>query len=168
MLQSFACSLSNVWIATKIESEVCTLKIIAHSFSCVFAAHGSVDTSVHICEHNLRRMCTCARVCAVCSLTYGADGCWVQLVCAGHLLLRLALRIIFDRMIRVSSVCLLFVMGVGVTVNVCLCAYTRPNTHTARGKLRCEPRGRDETLEEPDSEESRCTQSQDTFICICV
>jgi len=34
---------------------------------------GVFDISVHICEHTLRRVCTCARVCAVCSITLGDE-----------------------------------------------------------------------------------------------
>ena len=45
------------------------------------------DISLHIWKHPLRRSCTCARVCAVCSLMLGDEGGGVQLVYAGHLLL---------------------------------------------------------------------------------
>jgi len=45
-------------------------------------------------------------------------------------------------------------------VRVCICTHTQ----TARGVLRCELRGRHETLGE--LEESRWTKSQDTFFCI--
>jgi len=41
---------------------------------------------------------------------------------------------------------------------VCMSVYTLTHTHTARGVLACEPRGRDETPEEP--EESRWTKSR--------
>jgi len=40
------------------------------------------DTNLHICKHTLRRACTCARVCAVCSLVLGAKAVEVQLVYA--------------------------------------------------------------------------------------
>ena len=48
---------------------------------------GAVDISEHICEHTPYRVCTCARVCSVCSLALGDEGGGVQLVYAGHLLL---------------------------------------------------------------------------------
>ena len=50
----------------------------------------------------------------------------------------------------------------GVKVFVCVCVYTHTNSHTACGVLGCEPRGRDETPEEP--EESRRIKSQARFI----
>jgi len=60
-----------------------------------------VDTSVQICE--LRQVCTCARVCAVCSFVLGDEGGMVQLVYAGHLLL--TWEVIFDmRKVGVLSV----------------------------------------------------------------
>jgi len=55
----------------------------------------SVDTSVHICEHTLRRVCTCAHVCAVCSLVLGEEGEGVQLVYVEHSLH--VWKLIFDR-----------------------------------------------------------------------
>jgi len=33
-----------------------------------------VGTNVHICEHTLRTVCICARICAVCSLALGVEG----------------------------------------------------------------------------------------------
>jgi len=51
------------------------------------AVTGVFDISLHIWKHPLRRSCTCARVCAVCSLMLGNEGGGVQLVYAGHLLL---------------------------------------------------------------------------------
>jgi len=50
-------------------------------------------------------------------------------------------------------------------VYVCVYAYTHTHTHTARGVLRCEPGGRDETLEGP--EESEWTRSLHMCIRIC-
>jgi len=41
----------------------------------------------HICEYNLRMICTRARVCTVCSLALGGEGGGVQLFYTVHLLL---------------------------------------------------------------------------------
>jgi hypothetical protein len=37
------------------------------------------DISLYICKHTLRRACTCARVCAVCSFALRDKGGGVQL-----------------------------------------------------------------------------------------
>ena len=47
-----------------------------------------------------------------------------------------------------------------------MCVYTRIHTHTARGVLEYEPRGRNETLAEP--EESRLIQLSNLRIHITV
>ena len=107
----------------------------------------SVDTSVHICEHTLHRVCTCARICAICSLALGDEGGGVQLVYAGHLLL--AWGVIFDMMKDNGVVCIFSIFDGGLSVCRCMWVYTHTHTHTARGVLRCEPRGRDETVGEP-------------------
>jgi hypothetical protein len=61
----------------------------------------------------------------------------------------------------------LFAMKIAfVSVRGCGSVYTHTHTHTARGVLGCEPRGRDETLREP--EESRWTKSQGVYFHICV
>jgi len=59
---------------------------------------------------------------------------------------------------------LFFLTGVGVYVGACVCI--RTNAHTARGVLKCEPRGWDKTLGGP--EESRRTKSRHECISICV
>jgi len=53
----------------------------------MYAAQVSIDTSVYICKHTLRRVCTCACVCAFCSLAVGDEGGGNQLVYSKHLLL---------------------------------------------------------------------------------
>jgi len=64
---------------------------------------GAFDISVHTCEHTLRRVCTYARVCAVCSLAWGDEVGGVQLVYVGYLLL--AWGVVFDlRKIGVFSI----------------------------------------------------------------
>ena len=61
----------------------------------------------------------------------------------------LAWRDIFDmRKIGVLSVFSLFFDG-GWSVCGFMCVFTHTHTHTARGVLTGEPRGRDETLGEP-------------------
>jgi len=52
-----------------------------------------------------------------------------------------------------------------VYVCMCVCAHAHTHTHCTRG-ARCEPRGRDERLGEP--EESRWTKSRQICISICV
>ena len=77
----------------------------------------------------------------------------------------LAWKVIFDmRKIWVLSVFPPFSDG-DWSVCGCMCVYTHTHTHAARGVLRGEPRGRDETLGEP--EESRWTKNQDKYIRIC-
>jgi len=68
-------------------------RCLEHQCMCMSVVYtGVFDISVHICKHTLCRVCTCARVCAVCSLSLGDKGGGVQLVYAGHLLL--ALRVV--------------------------------------------------------------------------
>jgi len=65
---------------------------------------------------------------------------------------------------EVLSVFSLFLTRAGVYVGVRV--YTHTHTHTAREVLGCEPRGLKQTLGEP--KESRCIQSQDLYVPICV
>jgi len=63
-------------------------RCLEHKCMCSFVRYTNVfDLSLHIWKHALRRTCTCAHVCAVCSLAMGDEGGGVQLVYAGHLLL---------------------------------------------------------------------------------
>ena len=121
-----------------------------------------LDIIVHIFKHTLRRVCTCARVCAVCSFALGDEGGGVQLCRA----LVAGVEHYFDtRKDTGLSVFFLFFDG-GGSVRGCMCLYTHTHIHTARGVLRCEPRGRDETL--GGYEESRWTKSRHICICMCV
>jgi len=44
-------------------------RFLEHQCMCRHVHYGGIfDISVHICEHTLRRVCTCARVCAVCQV----------------------------------------------------------------------------------------------------
>jgi len=74
---------------------------------------GVFDISVHICQYTLRRVCTCARVCAVCALALGdkSVSAKFQLVDVGHLLLAWGV-ILSDSEDGVLSVFSLFLMGV--------------------------------------------------------
>jgi len=64
-------------------------------------------------------------------------------------------------------ICMFSIRDGGWTHSKCVfvCVYASKHTHCT-WETEIDPRGRDETLEEP--EESRCTQLQDTFICTCV
>ena len=57
------CSGCGIVLSTNasVHVQVCTLR------------QASVQTRVHICAYTLRRVCTCARVCAVCSLALGDE-----------------------------------------------------------------------------------------------
>jgi len=126
----------------------------------VYATTDVFDTSVHICEHTLHS------VCAVCSLAFGGESRRIQLVYAGHLLL--VLGVIVDRR-RDRGVIWIFEFLTGVlwvSKFMCVCVYKHTHTHAAHVVLRREPRGWDETPGQP--EESRWTNSQDTYIRICV
>ena len=81
----------------------------------VYDTQVSVDTSVHTREHIIHRVCTCARVCAVCLFALGNDSGGFQLVHTGHLLL--AWGVICDiRKIGVLSVYLQFFFDWGVSI----------------------------------------------------
>ena len=55
-----------------------------HQYTCRCVHYtGVLDISTHICEHTLRRVCACARVCVVCSLALGDEGGEVKLVYEG-------------------------------------------------------------------------------------
>jgi len=71
----------------------------------------ATEVSVHVCGHTLHRECTCARVCAVCSIALGHEGGGVQLVYAWHILL--AWRDIFRRRIDKSVICVFSVLDGG-------------------------------------------------------
>ena len=116
---------------------------------------------LHIYKHTFRRVFTCARVCAVCSLVLDDECRGLQLVDAGHLLLVWDI-IIYIRKDR-GVVCMLSVFLRGWECMRVYCVYA--HTHTG-GILGCEPRGRDEKPGKP--EESRWTKSCYTYIRICV
>jgi len=40
----------------------------------------SFDTTVHIREYSLRRVCTCTRICTICSFEVGGEGGGIFLV----------------------------------------------------------------------------------------
>jgi len=75
-------------------------------------------------------VCTCARVCAGCSLALLDESAKIQLVHTGHFLL--AWVVIFDKRIDRSVVCVFFILwrGVDVCVCVCVCVYAHTHTHT--------------------------------------
>ena len=78
----------------------------------------------------------------------------------------LAWKVIFDmRKIGVLSLFSLLFDRIW-SICGCMCVHTRTHTHAARGVLGGEPRGRDETLGEPN--ESRSTKTQDKYIRIYV
>jgi len=61
-----------------------------HQRTCKYVHYrGVFDINVHICKHILHKVCTCARVCTVCSLVVGEEVGGVQLVYVGHLFLGL-------------------------------------------------------------------------------
>ena len=64
-----------------------------------------------------------------------------------------------------GKICVFSIFNAGGSVCVCECVYTHTHTHTAQ-VLGREPRSRDETPGGP--EKSRWTQSQHTYIRICV
>ena len=98
------------------------------AFAGVQATQVSVDISVYFWEHSLRKLCTCSRACAICSLAFGNEVGGVLLVYdAEHLLL--AWGVIVDmRKIGVLTVFSLFSMGVGVYVGIRVCICTCTNT----------------------------------------
>jgi len=112
--------------------------------------------SMQKCEHFLSRVCTCARVCAVCSLTFGDEGGEFHLVLKGDLLLVWGYLDIAEGELGVMSVSSLLLTGVGVHMI----------TVTACEVLACEPSSRDETPRQ--HEKSRWTKIRHIFICICL
>jgi len=82
----------------------------------------------------------------------------------GHLLL--ALGFFFHRKRDRGDICIFSMLTGGWSVCVCVCVHTRAHTHTACRAIRCEHRGRDETL--GDSREYRWTKSRHIFNRICV
>jgi len=75
--------------------------------------HTNPDVSApNLCKHTFRRACTCARVCAVCSLALGDEGGGFQLIYALHLLLA------WDIIVHVRKdrgvVCIFSILLIGV------------------------------------------------------
>jgi len=96
----------------------------------VCALHMCFDISVHSCVDIRCRVCTCARVCAVCSLALADESGWVQLVYTRHFLL--AWGVIFDKRIDRSVVCVFSIFWWGLEcVCVCVCVYARTHTQHA-------------------------------------
>jgi len=65
---------------------------------------GVLDIIRYVVKHTLRRACTCARVCAVCSFALGEEGGGVQLVYTVHLLLT------WDIILDMSLVCIFSIL----------------------------------------------------------
>ena len=117
-------------------------------------------------RHNCCRVCTCARICVVCSFTLGTEGGGVQLVQGTC---RLAWRVVSDRRRGTGIVLYFLYFWHGWEcrcVYVCVYAHTHrhSDTHCTCGS-RCEPRGWDETPQLGGPEESRWTQSQHSCMC---
>jgi len=101
--------------------------VSASACATVYATQVSVSTSVNICEHTLRRVYTCARVCAICPLVLGDECGGVQLVYRRQLLL--AWRVILDKSIDRSVIYIFSTFdGVRSYVRGCVCIHT--HTHT--------------------------------------
>jgi len=92
---------------------------------------GLVNISVHICLHARYRMCICAHVCAVYSISAGKRG-WggIQLIYESTCCL--AWGVIFDRRKDRGVVCLFSIFNAGWSVCGCMCVYTHTHTHTAQ------------------------------------
>jgi len=101
----------------------------------VCTLHRCFHIIVHICVHTRCRVCTCALVCAVCSLALGDESGGVQLLYTRHFLL--AYGVVFDKKIDRGVVCVLLIFGrgVGVHVCVCVCVYAHTHTHNACGLM---------------------------------
>ena len=61
--------------------------IYTHVYIFIYGFHAPLHSALIIYVYIYCRVCTCARVCAVCSLALGDEGCGFQQVYAGHLLL---------------------------------------------------------------------------------
>jgi len=105
--------------------------------------------------HPLQCVCMCAHVCTIGSMALRDKRGKVKLVYARHLLLACFARIFS-----------IFWRSGGGCACGCKYVYTYTPKHTARGVLRCEHRGQDETLGGP--EECRWTKSRHICIRICV
>jgi len=137
----------------------------------LFARTGGFDTSLHIWKNTHWRVCTCARVCAVCSLALGNEGRGVQLVYSEHLLMAWDI-IIHTRKDKGLSIISLFFWHGWECMWVYVCVYAHTRTHNARGVLGCEPKGpgsgQDTWRAQRFGEESRWTKFRHICIHTCV
>ena len=130
-----------------------------------------VLTWVYIWRNTHWRVCTCARVCAVCSLALGNEGRGVQLVYSEHLLMAWDI-IIHTRKDKGLYIISIFFWQGWKCMWVYVCVYAHTRTHNARGVLGCEPKGpgsgQDTWRAQRFGEESRWTKFRHICIHTCV
>ena len=101
-----------------------------HVQVCTLYCDGWFDTSLYNCKHPLHRLsqCTCARVCAICSLALGNEVGRGLALCKAFV--AGVARYFRHEEDRVSCVFSLFLTEVGVYVCVCVCIRTHTHAYT--------------------------------------
>ena len=114
--------------------------------------------------HNHYRVCTCARMFAVCSFTLRDEDGGVQLGHAGHL--SLGVEGYFNRSRDRSVVLCLSILDAGACVRGCMCVYTHTLAHTAHRVLDVSPGVGTRHLKGPKNPDRLNLAKMYSYLCI--